>query len=433
VYASGTATKIAEYRILPDVSGYGEQDLSRLLQSYVSYNFLPTSNNGYDASSSFYKYDVKVGEEYVTEVNYTSSLVDNGGNVRITATHAFQVGDQVVIAQDDLGVANPNLEGLFTVLSIQTTTTFTVNSLWADVTDATINGTVKYADNRKTVTRDVITSTNNYVFNGAVPFTNWITYDSTVYLLTAGTDKLLTSMRTRHSLTLDEDMWLNFGVNSVTTGYAYFLNSTGDIFRKLLNTNTVINQVGVGCNNLGTLSLVSGSGSLIEDDVEWYAVWYANSAGSPHSQRYYIDIDRRCVINDYSICFLDRMGSIGSFAFQLRQKVTGTIQRDVYNQHIAGAVTSEEWGYKTYAQGMKVINPSIEETYELQTNWMTEADGFYFNELLSSPQTWLNIDGANYVACIVQDTGYEKEFQRNRNLIRKTVRVKLAVQDVVNG
>jgi hypothetical protein len=95
---------------------------------------------------------VKIGEEFVTSVAYTSSLTNDGGLVEITATHTFQVGDQVVITQADGGVANPNLEGLFTVTAIDTTVSFTVNSLWANVTDATIDGSVKYADNRKTLT-----------------------------------------------------------------------------------------------------------------------------------------------------------------------------------------------------------------------------------------------------------------------------------------
>ena len=38
-----TATKIAEYRVLPNIDGNGEVDLSRLLQSYISKDFTPAS------------------------------------------------------------------------------------------------------------------------------------------------------------------------------------------------------------------------------------------------------------------------------------------------------------------------------------------------------------------------------------------------------
>jgi hypothetical protein len=344
------------------------------------------------------------------------------------------VGDQVVIAQADLGVANPNLEGLFTVTAITTTTDFTVNSLWSEVTDATIDGTVSYSDNRKTVTRDIITSTSNYVFNGALPFADWIGYDEADYILDANTDLLLTTAPLTVKNTLDQDMWTNFLINDVTTGYVYFENSTGDIFRKVIGASGsyLIAGASVGANNFGTLSLVSGSGALIEDDVTSYEYWYADSTGTQHSITYTVELDRRCKINDYEITFLDRLGSIGSFAFQLRDKLTGSVKKETYNQHVEGSVTSLEWGYTTEAQGQRNINPSIKEVYELNTNWMTEAENQYFEELVSSPQTWIKIDGS-YFSCIVQDKSYEVVRQRNKKLIKKSIKVSLSVQDRVNG
>ena len=432
IYDNGTATKIAEYRILPNLDGYGEQDISRLIQEYVSYDFDSATVNGYDASNSYFIYDVNIGEEYIESVDYTSSLTQNGVYTKITATHAFQVGDQVVITQVSPGTDNPTLDGLHTVTAITGTTDFTVNVLWSEITDATIDGNVAYADNRKTVTRDIVTNTAKVAFNGAIPFIDWITYDENDYILSVNTDSLLTTMPSGHYLTLDQQMWVNFYTNKVLTGYIYFENSTGDVFRRLMNINTKITQMGVGCNNLPSLTLVSGSGSLIEDDVTYYDFWYATSSGTQASQKYRINIDRRCVINEYEILFLDRMGSLGSFAFQLKDKLTGTVQKETYNQHIEGAVTSQEWGYTSDAQGMKVINPNISETYELNTNWMSEDDASYFTQLVSSPQTWILIN-RKWISCIVQDTGYEKERQRNKFLIRKSLRVKLSVQDRVNG
>ena len=63
---------------------------------------------------------------------------------------------------------------------------------------------------------------------------------------------------------------------------------------------------------------------------------------------------------------------------------------------------------------------------------MSEQDASYFTELVSSPQTWIKIDSV-YYSCIVEDTGYEKERQRNKTLIKKSIKVSLSVQDRVNG
>ena len=439
IYPSGVGTKIAEYRLLPNLDGYGEIDLSRLLQGYVSYDFFKTNTTFYDATNCSYTYTVKVGEEYIETVSYTSSLTQNGTYVKITATHAFAVGDQVTITQTDGGVANPNLEGLFTVTEINTTTAFTVNSLWSEVTDATIDGAVAYADKRKTVTRDVVTVAGVFAINGAIPFAGMPAYDELDYILTANTDLPLTTSPLEFKNTLTQDMWIHFIAPTELAGYIYFENSTGDIFRKPTTPTGLIFGSSVGANNFGSPTLVSGSGALIEDDVDYYDYWYADSSGTQHSIKHRIILDRRCKINDYEIAFMDRLGSIGSFAFQLREKLTGSVKKEVYNQHIEGSVTSTEWSYDTEAQGKKVINPRIEETYELQTNWMTEEENDYFSELISSPITYLKtgVDPVSssslYYACIIQDTGYEKERNRNRNLIRKSIKVMLAVQDRVNG
>ena len=88
-----SSNKIAEYRVLPDISGYGEVDLSRLLQSYVSKDYDPSVTDQ-DPTNSYYEYAVHIGEEYVASYDYTSALTQNGSYVQINLTsQPFSVGD----------------------------------------------------------------------------------------------------------------------------------------------------------------------------------------------------------------------------------------------------------------------------------------------------------------------------------------------------
>jgi len=425
-----SANKIAEYRVLPDISGYGEVDLSRLLQSYVSKDFDPSVTDQ-DPTNSYYEYAVHIGEEYVASYDYTSALTQNGSYVQINLTsQPFSVGDQVVITQDDGGVNNPLLEGLFTVLEANTND-FTVNSLWSGVGDANEDGTVKFSDNRKTVTRDIVTETGLYVFNGAESFANFISYFEGRYILDDNKAGFVTTLPIDFTVTPKQDVYANLMIDGSSTGLLYFENDNGDVFSRAVTDTDLLSQHRIA-GDLTGLTLVSGTAPLVKSDTEYYTVKYVDATITTHSVTYTIRLDRRCKINEYEIAFLDRLGSIGSFAFQLRDKLTGTVTKDVYNQNIEGAVTSQEWGYDTMAQGSKVIYPRIKEVYELNTNWMTEAMATYFTELVSSPNTWIKIND-EYYSCIVEDTGYEKERQKNRNLIRKTIKVYLSVQDRVNG
>lgn len=429
VYESGTANKIGEYRVLPNISGYGELDLSPLLSSKVTFTFQYGTEDAV-ATDSFYKYDVKIGEEYIVRVAYTSSLTNNSGNVRITATHSYQVGDQVLIAQADGGVANPQLEGLHTVVSITGTTDFTVSALWADVTNATIDGTVQYADNRKTITRDIITESNKYVFNGAFTHNDFTSYGEDNYILTMNNDFFLTYQPYTFYITDEQEVFFNLCTAGVTTGFIVFENSGGDVLKYAANANSYVFQANVGATANPAI-VVSGSAGHIKPTTEWYDVWYTNSAGAQYSRKYRFYIDRRCRVEDYQIIFLDRLGSFSSFAFQLRAYERGVISRDSYNQRLEGYVSGSRWRYSVQEQGMKVYKASVEKTMELNTNWMTEDMAEYFEQLLTSPMTFL-VTNTGYYPCLITDNSFEVEKQRNKKLIRKTVTIKLANTDAIN-
>lgn len=433
VYDEGTATLRARYKVFPEYStGYGEIDLSKFLSSKVSFDVPVENVVSYIVPNSFYAYDVKIGEEYITTYSWTSNLTDNGGNVRITCTHAFVVGDQVTLTQADGGVANPNLEGLFTVLSVVGTTSFTVNSLYADVTNVGIDGDANYSDNRKTQTLAVTTDLAKTVYNAAFSFQSFALYTSGAYLLNGAADYLLTNLpRTDFYATIDQDLYINFGVNSVSTGFVYFQNSNGDVFKRSIAIAAIIAGVPCGPANTGTLTLVSGTATLIKSDTTYYEFWYANAAGAAMSKTYRVNLDLRCAIEDYSLLFLDRKGSFGSFAFQLRAYERGTATKQSFNKDIVGGVTATVWGYDSHEFGQSTYSSVITKTLELNTNWMNEDMAEYFQELISSPVVYLK-NGTSYEAVIVTDSAFEVEKQRNKKLIKKTVTISFANQDSVN-
>lgn len=445
IYESGTANKIAEYRVLPNATTfYGEIDLSKLLQSKLSFDLYPTNTTVYDAPNSHYKYDVKVGEEYLTTVQYTAALTNNGGNVQINVTNSFIAGDQIVIAQADGGVANPNLEGLFTVLSVGVGY-LVVNSPWSLVTNAAINGDITYADGRKTITRDIITDLNNYVFNGALPWTQWPSYDFNEYYLTGPSDKFLTSIPVQtFYATLSQDLWMNavYGGPGPGTHKIIFTNDAGEQFEKSVLATDHVTGNAVGPNNAGTLTPISGVLPLIKPTTEWYEYYYEHN-GTQVTQPYRVNIDRRVQDKEYSIIFLDRLGSWGSFAFTGRYYENGNVTREQYNQDVAGYIDSNEWTYDLTDRGYINSYVSVENTIDLNTNWMNEDMAQYFTELVSSPYTYFKLsnydescdipESTEYVSCNIVTSTFQKFKQRNKNLIKQSITIKLANNDMVNG
>jgi hypothetical protein len=451
IYQSGTANKIAEYRVMPTYStGFGEIDLSKLLQAKVSYDLNVTNTSVYNAPNSHYKYDVKVGEEYLTTTLYINTLVvwptaPYAGRVRINVANTFIVGDQINITQADLGVANPNLEGLFTVL-VANPLYIVVNSLFSLVTDATINGAITYADGRKTVTRNMALVLNRYVFNGAIRWSEWPSYNYQDYMLNGIFDRFLTNLPPNNFYaTLSQDIWLNAIANNSPTppDTLYIVTSDGDVFEKNVTAADHVSGISAGPNNYGLLSVVSGSLPMIKPTTEWYNVSYLRN-GVQSSRRYYVYLDRRIRTTEYSILFLDRMGSWGSFAFTLNSYEKGNVTREQFNQDVKGYINgSNHWDYDLTDRGMTNTYVSTETTIDLATNFMNLDTANYFTELISSPVTFVKQsdysldcelpESTPYISCNILTSDYQIYNQRNKNLIKQNITIKLANNNIVNG
>jgi len=422
---ANVATQIAQYKTLPVYStGYGEMDISKLMQALVTWNFELGQVN-----ESWYQYDIDLGFEYISNINYTSSLTDNGGNVRITFTaHGFVANDQILIVQSDGGVANPGVEGLHTVLSA-TANNFTINALWADVTNAAIDGEVTYADFRKTITpKDVIIQDrevfngayNNLIFNtgGVFPIADYLGVDANIPQIALTT--LTPNDSTARALMTDNQIF--YLLARVYTG-------SYDVIYYDINGN-VLGSTNYACTDgLHNFEINTTDHSITQD---FYVEIVANFGAEPVFGPYYFAYDNRCAINDDVLYYLDRMGSWQSFAFQLKTYEKGQISREMYNQHVDGTVVSTKWQQGEYAIGNRSYNPNVMMTFDLNTNWMDQYNATRFQELLTSPQVFYSATGID-CACTVEATGFENFRQRNKNLIKQSVSIKLALNSPING
>ncbi len=432
------ATLIGRFKVLPTYgTGFGELDLSRFLNSYVQWDFNPTNTTDYDAANSYYNYEVKTGEEYLAQFNYTAALTNSSGFVRVNVTNTFAVGDQVNITQADGGVANPLLEGLHSVTAA-TGSYFEVGVSFTSITNVNIDGSVVYADQRKLVTYDITDFDVKRVFNGARTFVEFPTFDETTYLPNGVTKLWLTNQpQTQFYATLGQDLWIN--IRGRIGKKIVFENSNGDIFTKVLTNNTTIQGVAVGPNNAGVLNVNAGTLPLVKPDTTYYYFWYDD--GGQSSVKYRVYIDRRVSISEHNLVFLDRMGSWSSFAFQLKAYERGEVQRDDYNKDVQGYVSGGQWNYNYQEFGFSTFNINVVKTLELNTNWMTETMAQYFEELVTSPQVFIksvsydcdDVASTNYLPVIVTNNTFEVFKQRNKNLIKQTLVVKLANNDAING
>ena len=424
---------VAQYRVLPVFStGYGEQDISRLMQSLVTWKF-----EAGQANESWYQYDVDLGYEFIDNIDYTTTLQDNGGNVRISFTaHGFVAGDQVVIAQTGTGPTNnPALEGLHTVLSA-TANQFTVNVLWSTIGESTANGNVTYADLRKTQVLDDEVIEDQEVFNGAYslgiyaqglfPSADYLGDTDPSYALTSLGNPSNPSSATNAAL-FYESLYQTFQyyiMFRIYNGVAYDVTYYTTVGDNVLSSNSI-----AGADGLYNVDVFDVQVNINQD-------FYVEITGDNGSVfRNYFKYDDRCPINEYNqLFYLDRMGSWQSFNFQLRTYEKGQITREMYNQHIDGHVHGTEWKYTSDAMGNRTYNTNVSYSLDLNTNWMDQFNADRFQELLTSPQVFYqNPVDSLYYACTVEATSFENFSQKNKKLIKHSVTIKLANQVPING
>ena len=455
VYDELGTTYVKRYRVAPrPVDGYCEVDLSSYLQSRITYDLFNTTINGASTSiKSVYPYKLKVGEEYTftwqyDDFGYTTSGVSIPfeGKVRLGVSNLnaqpYAAGDYINVTQTDGGVAYPQLEGLQQILYVISSTAVVINVDYFSLTLTTpMGGTATIATNEAAIFPNLYTPTARGAFNGSLDYINYVNYDWSLFETdsTQTVARVMSNLPENFYIGINQPLYINFnyytseGPSVVTR--VLFKNSNGDVFRSndittnqtTANPRPWVRQITVGSDTTMAVNVVSGTPGLIKSDTEWYTFQLVKGSDVGVSIEYKVFIDNRCKINDIQLLFLDRLGSWGSFNFQLRKYEKYDINKSTYNK------TLQYNNFNGIFDGITTYNSTLERSFQINTNWMTEEMGFYFEELVSSPIVMfrMSVDD-QWQPCQVMVTSGENVFTRNKRMIKKDLTIKSSFIEKIN-
>jgi hypothetical protein len=438
VYIAGGGAKLFEKKYPPrPVDGLAEINISRDLQNFLSTHkpFLVTHNA--NATEQFLKFDIKFGEEYIVAWEYSDFVFDSPNiafeQVPNVTPHPFVVGDQIRTQfNSTYGDFRDTINGLHTVITVPSVYELTTEMLWIDNASSSA-GKIYYADNRKSRFINLTSLTNQTTFNGALDLLSFKDFDYTYFVpATPAVARLLTNCPLITTQSIYQDRWMCYWNNyDVNTKALWFQDSLGNKgFRNLTasSQNGVV-QFPCGISNLPTLTMTVGT--AIDLTSEYIDYWLQISTNNV-TEIFRMLIDTRCEIETYSILFFDRLGSFCSFAFTLRSTENGNVSRNTYNKKFGNVdLTGNTFDFETHDQGDTIYSVDLKKEITLNTNWMSDEESVYFEDMLTSGYTYLKL-GSDYFACIITDTSFPIERQKNKNLIRKTITVKLAIQTPIN-
>lgn len=435
---------------------YGEINLSSWLQSQVTYDYGKQAfwNGVMTTTSSAFPYYVQLGEEFSVQWAYddygytVDTFTPNGifeGFIRLnsTNTHFFNVGDQINITQTDGGVLFPEIEGLHNVVYVISSTSIIIDLSYWDLTSPgpTMGGNVTFSNNVLYESGTLTTSDVHCVFNGTTNWEDWINWYSPYYSICNNPQTLLTTIpRNNFYMRPTQTFYVDYAYADTTgcTGTydkIIFTNSNGDeLYSDDINDDDPttfprpwVRQADVGPNTQFAVNVTTGSLPLIKPDTEWYEFYFSGSTGSTFSETIRIYIDNRCPINTTQVMFLDRFGSWGSFSFQLRNFEEYSNKKDTFNR---------ELNYNNYNgmfDGTTTYNSTIERTYRLNTDWMTEEMSIYFEELISSPIVLFKLnDTDDFQPCQVLTNSGEVNKRKNKRLFKKEITIKHSMGEKIN-
>ncbi len=307
---------------------------------------------------------------------------------------------------------------------------------------------------------DIATSSGViFAWNAAYPFNEFHDYNPLTRISGDETRLYLTSSYINYAgynfnkINSNENAWL-YCISSATDdieGFAIFTYSATNVLLGLyLVTNdyktysTEYNRKFLrfpsGTKNLnqipsGSIGVITGSLPIITSNVASYNIRMGNNGfnASAFSDMSYVVADianisgsvvHPYILNgcskyeSYRVHFLNKFGGFDSFTFNKVSKQNESIERKQYKK-IYGSIEGR-WSYNKYDRGAINYNTSIKDTLTLNSDWIIEAESEWLEQLIVSPEVYLDINN-ELIAVNITNSSYEKKKTINDKIFNLTI------------
>lgn len=263
---------------------------------------------------------------------------------------------------------------------------------------------------------NLTSDTGKYAWNGLFDIYGSETAATYKIAIPSSTPKFLTRVRTRRVTTSQYDYlhFLLLGFDATPKIIAY--NSAGTAIAtsqiKLPWTASTSDlsqfMVRFGCGPVQLNALTAGeldsgtAGNVIPSNTSYYTIQIQNSIGNAGSELYRFDIVEECskYLPQY-LNFLNPLGGFESVRCSMASKDKYNISRKQFKRNNY-TLSGNTYAYDTTKHG--ITNYAVEKTKEvtLNTNWLTETEFQWLQDLIASPVVFLGSIPVNIV-----ETSYE--------------------------
>jgi hypothetical protein len=271
---------------------------------------------------------------------------------------------------------------------------------------------------------DGITSSTYQAWNGIFDFLPFQSYTYTPYVLQSGCVKqLLTNKPTTVDIRDSEDAWL-YAI-SASSGVVYdarirTYDSAGTIiqtvkvnnpYQALSSTNDRYFRFGCGTSNLNSIAssgITSGSQPIITASVYSYDVTFETYSGTLVSTPQVFTVNNQCTKNDtFRFHFLNKLGGFDSFTFIRGSKKNVSIKRTSYSRNPNRSLSGTSYGYSKSDRGGTQLDTILKDNIKVLSDWINEDTSIWLEELITSPEVYLDDLTHGLVAVNILNSNYE--------------------------
>ncbi len=296
---------------------------------------------------------------------------------------------------------------------------------------------------------DLTTSTGKTAFNGSLQTMEWLDYRTADYVANTSATQinLLSQSPSSGTINTGYSQWIY--AMSQTSGAIKFANiNSFNSAGTLTNTAVVINSgsytpsqaynrmirfpAGYNISQIPAGAVVSGTLANFLNtttNARW-EIYFTDSAHNRISKSFYSSWDTNCTSHTiYQIYFKNKLGGYDVFDFTRASQKSVDIKRSKF-QKIMGR-TSEDTGvfiYRDYDRFETNFYTEYKENIKLNSNWITETQSVWLQEMLTSPDIRMDIIGATGSHFLVPVNIIETNYTQRQHKTDKTFNIEINIQ-----
>lgn len=420
---------------------------AKILESYLSYDLTHNITGATASRNDFLDYSVQVGEEWIEFWNYeNNSFVGTGiwyGFTRLYSsgnTHTFVAGDSIYVQQTS-GYTYPGYNGIFTVLSANSTT------LIIDIpyVSTPVNGgKVSFSDSRKKLSS--FTPVTGYSFNGVIQYEEVPVWNPNQFSMATGNTGSFLTLQPDVARLVKRDDRGSIGMMNIQpqiAGAKYYLFIFGNPSSGLVIpvpfeisgmtstiTNNKIIEFGIYPWNLNVASQALYGVDVINSTIYEYQVILLlerDPIGDPYnfeqvSDKLLFKIDDKCSkFEGVRFMFLNSLGQFDYFNATLLSSETINISKTSFQKVLA-------YNYTQGDRGRTVLGIEAQQAYTVNSDWIDEETSLWLQELILSTEVYTidNTDGS-ITPIVIDMSTYEIQKHINKKLFNQVFSYSKAV------